>query len=511
MRTTARPSTSRPSAATAAYVPPVSNTGGTERNPYLGVSERYEQIVMVNGKAKTIPLKRGVDTAGFIDTLAVVFKEDVFIRPDQLGTEEEVICNASAQICEIMGYGIGEEKNGLNGYKRSFLMGTAECKYGNFMIGGAKQKETVCFQFTGTGLTAALNGWETRLYEFMAAYDGQCHITRVDIAHDFLNGEYTCDMALRDWIEGGFTRYRNRPGAQRIGEDWLQFRGSGRTFQIGAKGGDLSMRFYEKGREQGDCDSPWVRGELQMRNKSQIIPLDVLIEPGKYLTGAYPATERIFSEWQEAPSRAEVKKKMEEISVEHVLKYASMQSSRSIVMLEDYGMTPEQIVEALKDGQTERPKRLRKEAFDCGHMVIRYIHERKHLPKTEEQVLDMLSESLRRSARREERIASRPVPPRKFRSMDDYLRDKARLENMAAVGFERLEAKAETLAEQRQIAEDRRCYVYMKAFDIQGKSNFEREAWQRYWQEQEERYYSRHVTPYEILNPDFSPIGRRGN
>ena len=59
-------------------------------------------------------------------------------------------------------------------------------------MGGNKSKndaETVCFSFTGTGLIAALEGWESRLYEFIKARAPETKITRCDIAHDFLDGE----------------------------------------------------------------------------------------------------------------------------------------------------------------------------------------------------------------------------------------------------------------------------------------------------------------------------------
>ena len=171
MRTTARPSASRPSAATAAYVPPVSNTGGTDKaegwdgneKAFAPVSESYEHVIKVGRKTKTIPLKRGSNVRGaFIDYLTVVFKESVFIGPDNLGASDEILVNASEWLLSVMGFEIGLEKNGRHGYKRSFLMGTEEAKYGFFMAEGAQTAETFCFSFTATGLRAAADGWEKR-------------------------------------------------------------------------------------------------------------------------------------------------------------------------------------------------------------------------------------------------------------------------------------------------------------------------------------------------------------
>lgn len=507
MRTTARPSTSRPSAATAAYVPPVSNTGGTDKaegwdgneKAFAPVSESYEHVIKVGRNTKTIPLKRGSNGRGaFIDYLTVVFKESVFIGPDNLGASDEILVNASEWLLSVMGFEIGLEKNGRHGYKRSFLMGTEEAKYGFFMAEGAQTAETVCFSFTATGLRAAADGWETRLYEFMAEHELQCKITRIDLAHDFLNGEYTCDQVKQMWEDGLFTTYRNKPQAECIGGDWLLDRGTGRTFQVGTRGGSKIFRFYEKGKEQGDTESPWTRPEVQFRNRDYLLPIEMLIEPGCYFAGAYPALEIMIAKFGETPSRAEVKKKTEHISVEHVLKYASMQASRAVVMLKNYGANNDLIVEMLQDGQKEMPRRLSREAFDCGHIPVREIHKRKKQAADDRafRELEDYGDTYRQPPR--------PAPVKKHRSMNEYLKEKSRLERMYSIGFEKLLAQAETMEEAERIKEDRRAFVLMKASDLQGKPNFEREAWKRYWQEQEYRYYSKYATPYEILNPNYS-------
>ena len=46
------------------------------------------------------------------------------------------------------------------------------------------------------------------------------------------------------------------------------------------------MRIYEKGKQLGDATSPWVRWELELHNKSRVIPFDVLTAPGQYVAGA---------------------------------------------------------------------------------------------------------------------------------------------------------------------------------------------------------------------------------
>ena len=152
-----------------AQATPASNTGGRKEGSEAEkpVSEIYEHIVMVNGKAKSLPLRRGVGTAAFIDTLSFTVAESVFLRPDQLGTEEELAQSISADLAEIMGYGLSHQKNGMNGYSISWQMGSENVNYGYVAFGGKNQKETVLVHFTGHGLIAALDGWERRLYEWM--------------------------------------------------------------------------------------------------------------------------------------------------------------------------------------------------------------------------------------------------------------------------------------------------------------------------------------------------------
>ena len=58
-----------------------------------------------------------------------------------------------------------------------------------------------------------------------------------------------------------------------------------------------------------------------------------------------------------------------------------MQVSRAVVMYEEMGMTDKEIIAALKSKQTEMPKRLAKQAFDCAYLYRDYIHQAGHVPR----------------------------------------------------------------------------------------------------------------------------------
>ena len=70
--------------------------------------------------------------------------------------------------------------------------------------------------------------------------------------------------------------------------NWVNPDGSGRTIQIGKRASGKLIRIYEKGMQLGEPFHPWVRWELELHSNSHDIPWDVLIEPGRYVVGAYP-------------------------------------------------------------------------------------------------------------------------------------------------------------------------------------------------------------------------------
>ena len=444
-----------------AQATPASNTGGRKEGSEAEkpVSEIYEHIVMVNGKAKSLPLRRGVGTAAFIDTLSFTVAESVFLRPDQLGTEEELAQSISADLAEIMGYGLSHQKNGMNGYSISWQMGSENVNYGYVAFGGKNQKETVLVHFTGHGLIAALDGWERRLYDWMQHKAPYARITRADLSHDFLNGEYTVDEVYADWQNGGFTARTTTPQCQLLGADWQQpGLNRGRSVVIGSmKNGSRVLVCYEKGKEQGDSNSPWVRVEFRLRNRDIVIDKEVLINPGEFLTGAYPAFEELFARYNHVPEKCEIIKKQQEISYEHVVKYARMQCSPAIAMLKHYGLSNDEIIDVLFNPQADLPKRLTPEAFDCRFLQERerFFHLYQRMPVSEMEIIEQMGASLE----------PKPLARIKHRSLQEYLLLKQQKQMNALFG---------------QVAdEDYRHRTY------------------------EEWAYDRYATPYSILNPVF--------
>jgi phage replication initiation protein len=95
-------------------------------------------------------------------------------------------------------------------------------------------------------------------------------ITRVDVAYDDFEGRTVDIETARRWYgEGGFTSSGRPPTAELIDDLGS---GRGKTFYVGNRGHGKLCRVYEKGRKEGDPTSPWVRVEVEWRNKNREIP-----------------------------------------------------------------------------------------------------------------------------------------------------------------------------------------------------------------------------------------------
>lgn len=111
-------------------------------------------------------------------------------------------------------------------------------------------------------------------------------ITRVDIAADDFLGQWPVQWAIDRYNEGGFDRRGQRPKARLIDDMGNR---TGKTFYVGSRKSEQQLRVYEKGREQGDMASEWVRyeGEFHASNRREL-PLEMLTDPAPYLVGSYP-------------------------------------------------------------------------------------------------------------------------------------------------------------------------------------------------------------------------------
>ncbi|MDB5802720.1 MAG: hypothetical protein JWN73_42 [Betaproteobacteria bacterium] len=188
----------------------------------------------------------------------------------------------------------GEERGGLFGFEtRIVLCAFVKCQaieVGSIAYGGDAQRGRWLLQLTGRG-SSLVRDWDG-IGELLQGCNGT--ITRVDLAVDFLNGEYTVDDAVRMREEGGFNCSGREPSSSVAG-DWLDGC-HGRTLYIGKSQNGKMLRVYEKGKEQGNLDSEWVRFEVQLGNRDRVIPFEILESPEKFFAGAYPALEQLLEQ-----------------------------------------------------------------------------------------------------------------------------------------------------------------------------------------------------------------------
>jgi phage replication initiation protein len=158
--------------------------------------------------------------------------------------------------------------------------------------GGEQQKGRVYVSIPGQacGLIAAERWASVR--EDLEAMDAK--LTRLDLACDDLEGTHSVDVAAEWYRAGDF----NHGGSGRLPShscqgDWLIPQGKGRTLYIGKAANGKLLRVYEKGKQLGEAESPWVRWELQLGNKDRVIPLGAITAPAEYFAGGYACLSRV--------------------------------------------------------------------------------------------------------------------------------------------------------------------------------------------------------------------------
>ena len=174
------------------------------------------------------------------------------------------------------------DDRGFLGYRFSSDLYGPECEQpcGKIAFGG--NADTLLISLSGAG-TPFIGSHAQCVYD-LGNHDAK--ITRIDIAHDDFIGELPDVHAFAALARSGFFNGANGQVASRRFIDDLGT-GAGSSLYIGKKG-DKELNLYEKGKEQGDPLSPWLRFEGRLWAKNRRIPLDAITNGREYLIGAYP-------------------------------------------------------------------------------------------------------------------------------------------------------------------------------------------------------------------------------
>jgi len=322
------------------------------------------RLVLDDGKVLEIPARRGWGgDCAFVDWLNFTVKETTFEWGTGVVTDDQLIIEASQQLCGIFGFGIvSQREKGANFYKRSYVLGDS---YGMVCHGG--QRHTVLVSISGEGLAAAKTGWELRLHDWLNEADSP-RITRVDLTHDvFLGDTYSVDTALSDYEAGNYTCGGRAPDCEQRG-NWISPNGKGRTFYVGHRTNGKFARIYEKGKQLGSSDSPWVRCEVEFKSVDREIPFDVLLKAGEYLASAYPAFAWITA----SSSRIATSKKSAELSYNRMVDWCKLQCGSALWTIAQIEGSLEAAF-SLVSRPNEVPRRLQIPAFDS---VTDFLHNR---------------------------------------------------------------------------------------------------------------------------------------
>jgi phage replication initiation protein len=295
----------------------------------------HQPAMMVEGAPSPRLVIRGENhstepnpAAAFIDWLNFTFP---FKLSGNVGLME-----LDVELRKVFGFGVGINRNRKHlNYEHSWELGDG---YGILATGGASVGGTSLISLSGEGCSV-VNDW-LAIHDFLAWH--KARITRVDLAHDDYRGRISLDD-LREWFEAGdFHNGRGHPPTGQFIDDFGS--GKGKTLYVGQRKNGKMLRIYEKGKQLGDPESPWVRWELELHNKDRVIPLDTLINPARYLAAAYPITAWI----NESQSRIETATRSTLIGLDVLTHYCRKSYGKLIWTLRNVvGLTPEEIVEQL--------------------------------------------------------------------------------------------------------------------------------------------------------------------
>ncbi|WP_426161629.1 replication initiation factor domain-containing protein [Pseudoduganella sp. R-34] len=356
-------------AAGAEQVPPINNMGENLRSAgeaevsghWVSLCDEHlgevKLVLSDSGETKTVMVRRPSESqAAIIDWINFTVLEDTFFRTARqiLISDDQIIEEASRQLEAVFGFGItNKRERGMNFYRESWELGD---KMGFVCFGG--QRQTMLITLTGQGCTHATPGWEHRLYRWLTEVAVRPSISRIDLAHDDLQGDYlSVDWADDQWAANGFSFQAGGrpPEIQHLG-NWRRPSGKGRTLTIGTRASSKFCRFYEKGRKEGDKQSKWCRVEVEFKNTSMVIVPDVLLNPSKYFVGAYPCFKKF--EDKIAPERLKLKQKVAQINWDATKEIVKRQFGRHLRVGRELEGDKDFLDEVCCEGDDYWPKRL---------------------------------------------------------------------------------------------------------------------------------------------------------
>lgn len=255
------------------------------------------------GRTQPRPVRIGEGNGALVDFLSVTIPNAEALV-EEVGEEDfglKLAAMLFGRHCSLI---IGDfTGHGFQGYVNSapVIAETGEI-VGKVGVGG--NNDTVHLSISGSGCQW-VNDWQ-RVANGLATMAAK--ITRCDLAFDDYLGQYVSPRDLDARVERGDLIVRapgpGKPPKTRFIND--HGHGTGCSFYAGKKG-RKELCVYEKGKEQGDPDSPWIRLEVRFFNKHAELPFSMLTHPLAYLRGAYNVCESLPADVTERVRTQKVK------------------------------------------------------------------------------------------------------------------------------------------------------------------------------------------------------------
>lgn len=264
-----------------------------------------------------------------------------------------------SQLVEVFDFpdiSLDPSQRGWYGYKHRVDLG----QYGLLAYGSESQRGSFHIELNAHAC-GLVSDWH-KVKQWGETHDAR--ITRLDLAHDDYEGHTVSIQQAIDWYEQGGFITAGRPPKRHLHHDFDS--GDGKTFQVGERKNGKFCRIYEKGREQGDKSSPWVRVEVELHNKSRVIPWDAVINPGHFLAGAYPCLQFLSTKQH----RIKTIQKSANITYSRMVAWLKESAGKAIyLMLEVNQGDPVAVVSQIV--RPGRPRRLQHfEDFDINELIL---------------------------------------------------------------------------------------------------------------------------------------------
>jgi phage replication initiation protein len=288
--------------------------------------------------------------AAKVDWLTVTWKPD---------HDEHVPAMVHDLLKEFLGGVMGQEVPGMLGYDSGIRFYVpydgAALSVARLDFGGDHHGSRARLDISGAGCSRLRNlaCLRNRLEGF-----AESKLTRVDLALDFLEGEFSVDDAAEWYRLGEFNSGGRMPRHSTIG-DWLSDQSKhGRTLEVGRRANGKMIRCYEKGKQLGDQSSLWTRFEVELRNNDRDLPFDLLTDCDRFFVGAYKCLQRLIeSPGEKIPTH----QKEGEIALEVMTEYARSSYGPLLHVLRIKGLSMDQIFEEIS--RPGVPRRLEKAAL----------------------------------------------------------------------------------------------------------------------------------------------------